>query len=199
MNNNNNIDNDIDNKIIIAFSGYKSNGKDTCCNYLVNKYKFVKLSFAEPLKQACKCIFNLTDDELYGDSKENINKIWNITPRKIMQFVGTELFRNQINKLIPDINNDIWVEILKQKIINNENKFIVISDLRFDNEYIMLKKLNAVIIKINRTNYNILDNHESENQLINKVMDYELYNNDSLEILYEQLDIIFNKILIKNN
>ena len=46
---------------IIAICGAKRSGKDVLAKYLINKYKYEKLSFAEPLKKAVKELFNFND------------------------------------------------------------------------------------------------------------------------------------------
>ena len=38
--------------MIIGLSGYAQVGKDTVANYLVEKYGFVKVSFADPIREA---------------------------------------------------------------------------------------------------------------------------------------------------
>ena len=48
--------------------GFKArSGKDCVADYLVGKYGFQKLSFADSLKGACKEIFHLSDEQLYGN------------------------------------------------------------------------------------------------------------------------------------
>ena len=53
-----------------------------------------------------------------------------------------------------------------KKILNkrkeNENVNIIFSDLRFQNEVDMINELGGVVIKVNRPNLNIIDNHKSE-------------------------------------
>lgn len=54
-------------KKIIAFCGLAGSGKDTACDYLVDR-DFKKMSFAAPLKQMAKIAFGFTDEQLYGSS-----------------------------------------------------------------------------------------------------------------------------------
>lgn len=55
-------------KTIIAFCGLAGSGKDTACNYLVDRHKFKKASFAGPMKEMAKIAFDFTDEQLYGSS-----------------------------------------------------------------------------------------------------------------------------------
>jgi dephospho-CoA kinase len=147
---------------LIGLLAKKRNGKDTVADYLVENYGFIKLSFADPVKQACKHIFSLTNEQLYGDKKEIIDHYWKKTPRELLQIVGTDMFRNNFDK-------HIWIKSLKKKYLdiikNNQNANIVISDVRFLNELQSIHQLNGVVIKIIRPNIQSCDNHESENNI----------------------------------
>ena len=59
---------------IIAISGQAQSGKDTSADRLVDKHGFVKESFAGPIKNFGKEIFEFTDLQLWGPSK-NRDKI----------------------------------------------------------------------------------------------------------------------------
>jgi len=51
-------------KKIIAICGAKRSGKDILANHIVNKYGYTRLSFAEPLKELVKLIFNFSDEQV---------------------------------------------------------------------------------------------------------------------------------------
>ena len=128
--------------MIIGITGYKYNGKDTCANYLVDNYKFNKISFADPLKQCLKSLFSFTDEQLYGKEKEIVDNYWGVSPRTVMQFVGTELFRDQMKQIIFNIDSMFWCKVMERKLSNIcEN--VVIADVRFVNEALMIKKMNG--------------------------------------------------------
>ena len=71
---------------------------------------------ADALKDAVKCIFDFDDEQLYGSKKEEIDEFWKVTPRQVLQFVGTDLFRNHTEELIPHVKKNIWVQVVKRKI-----------------------------------------------------------------------------------
>jgi hypothetical protein len=131
---------------IIGITGKKFHGKDTIGDYYVKK-GYTRIAFADTLKEACKLIFGLTHEQLYGDKKEVIDEYWKKTPREIMQYVGTDLFRNQFDE-------NIWINSLRRKMISSDKKY-VITDVRFDNEATMIKDIGGIIIKVNRTNLSI--------------------------------------------
>jgi len=177
--------------MIIGLTASKRSGKDTLADYLVKEHGYIKMSFAEPLKEICRILFDFTDEQLHGDKKEEIDEYWKVTPRKVLQFIGTDLLRDQLSNIMPDIGNNIWLEIMKKKILKNPNQKIVIADLRFNNEIEFIKELGGIIIRINRTNNNN-DNHESEKLINTFNVDYELNNNGTKEDLYKQMFNIIN-------
>jgi hypothetical protein len=102
--------------IIIGITGKKFHGKDTVADCLVTNYSFTKMAFADPLKEVCKTLFGFSDAQLYGKEKETKDPKWKITPRKAFQFIGTDLIRNMMYRLIPGIGKDFWVYCLMHKI-----------------------------------------------------------------------------------
>lgn len=140
-------------KKIIAICGEKRSGKDVLANHIVNKYGYTRLSFAEPLKELVKLIFNFSDEQVGlidgdNDEKDTIDEKWGISPRKALQFIGTEVLQHKIQELIPNIGRDYFANILLSKI--EDDKTYVISDLRFIHEYEKIKHLDIDIIKVIR-------------------------------------------------
>jgi hypothetical protein len=177
---------------IIGITGKKFNGKDTAGIYLINNYGYERIAFADALKNACKCIFGFTDEQLYGDKKEDIDEYYGISPRKIFQYVGTELFRNKLKEIIPFIDDKIWIHVVKKKILDkikeNPECKIVITDVRFENEANLIKELGGCLIRVTRNIMNITnDDHESEQQIDKLYADYDISNNGTIEELYNDI------------
>lgn len=105
----------------IAIIGKICSGKTTIADYLVNiNSNFKKLSFSTKVKEIAL--------ELFNDKNKN---------RLLLQQIGTKM---------REINENVWAEYT----INQSKKydFIVIDDLRYKNEYDLLKKNNYKIIKL---------------------------------------------------
>lgn len=150
--------------IIIAFSGLKSTGKSTAANFIesyLKDYVIHRLSFAAPLKKMITDIFCLHNNECYDPNlKDVILDHWNVSPRELMQKIGTDLFRNQLSTVCSDLTmpaETIWAsnvyckikEIEFNNITNNiTNSVIIIDDCRFDDEYKVIKNLGGIVIKI---------------------------------------------------
>jgi hypothetical protein len=186
-------------KKIIAICGAKRSGKDLLAIHIINKYGYEKISFAEPLKEIVKLIFNFNDiqvglDEYTnnndGIEKDIIDDRWGITPRKALQFIGTEVLQNKIQELIPGIKRDYFANILLSKIKND--KYYVITDLRFLHEYEKIKNLDVFFIRIIRpTNINN-DLHSSETEYMNIPCDIEIINDGSIKDYINKFEAIIH-------
>lgn len=86
-------------------------------------------------------------------------------PRHILQFVGTELLRNNIDK-------NIFLKLADKKI-DATTRNVVITDCRFSNEREWFKKQGAVLCLVKRPVVRYIDMHMSENDL-GKEEDYDV-------------------------
>jgi dephospho-CoA kinase len=176
--------------MLIGICGKAGAGKDTIGDYLVKKHNFKKIALADPIKRLVKDVFVLDDNTVYDRverEKELDNwKGWSV--RKLLQFIGTELFRN-------NIDDSIWVKSLWYRIKSDSSNNYVVTDIRFPNELQYFKD-NAkegefLCIKVIREgcNGNVgLAGHASEAHDLKG--DIELINDGSMEDLYEKVDKI---------
>ena len=177
--------------MLIGLTGKKFSGKTTIAKFLTENYDFKEYAFADSLKKACINIFGLTEEQVYGKNKETlriIDEYWNTTPRVIMQTLGT-LIRNLNDSPETNLNNlkDIWIKQVHRKIIESKNKNhknIVVSDIRYNDEALMIKKLGGIIIKIDKQD----DKHESENQELKLgEVDIIISNDGTIDNLLEKI------------
>lgn len=177
-------------KQLIAFVACKHAGKTLASQYLCEKYGYTKLSLADPIKYAIKEIFDFTDEQLWGDQKEVVDEYWGVSPRFVMQMVGTDFFRIQLKEKIPRIGDNIWVMLLSKRITNGllNSKKIVVDDIRFPNEAEMIHKMGGTLVRIIRSNNNNTDHHISEQIGESITTDKILENNGSIEDLYHNID-----------
>ena len=140
-------------------------------------------------------------------------KLTKLTPRLILQLLGTECGRNIIHP-------NIWVNTLfsdyaykaefETDVTSEGNPYIkqiseksnwIITDLRFFNELKAIKDKGGITIKVNRTregfsNQKLLSKlHFSETALDNAEFDYVINNNGTIKELEEKI----KQILIKEN
>ena len=111
--------------IIIGICGFAGSGKDTIANHLIETHGFKKLSFASVLKDIVSILFSWDREMLEGLTKESRkwretkDEWWSkklertITPRYVLQDLGTDLFRNHFDQ-------NFWSVILERKLNNYE-------------------------------------------------------------------------------
>lgn len=178
---------------LIGFLAKKRCGKDTVSDYLVKKYSFQKLSLADPLKDATAILFGFSHEQLYGDLKDDVDPNWKVSPRIVLQWLGTDIFRRDVNSIIPGIQGDFWVESMKVKYNNlikdDPNARFAIADVRFPNEVKAIHELGGIVVKIDRPGYDNTDQHVSEKN-IDLITDYDVLieNDGTLEELYKKID-----------
>ena len=157
----------------IAF-GYKArSGKDTASDYLIQKYGGCKLSFAGSIyKIACKA----QKIACFPQEKD----------RELLQFLGSWGRKR---------DPDTWINIVKESILlNSTYNNIFISDVRFNNEFDMLKKQDFLLVKIVRREIESdAGSHPSEVELDSvedDKWDAVIYNNGNIEDFYKKLDLM---------
>lgn len=188
---------DIIDPIVIGIGHKKGVGKDTVASRLVDSYGFIRMSFADPLKDACRTIFHFTDEQLYGKDKETIDPRWNKTPRQILQLFGTEALRQTIDP-------EVWIKSFNIKLhkmassMPTQQLRVVVPDTRFENEAEAIRALPyGYLWKVERTiSQNEFSNHASETALDNYPhWDTILTNNTSMADLYQKVTTCINEIL----
>lgn len=185
--------------MIIGLVGRKSSGKSTIANYLITHYDFIEYSIASPLKEIAK-ILGFSHKSVYGseEDKMKLHPEYGITARTFLQKFGTEVCRDYLPTVLPEMNMGshgiIWLHLLEKFIHSHPNKNIVISDVRFEDEATtILKQNNSFLIYVERKNVVRNDIHISEQILIEMIPSYTINNDSTYESLYHQIDNIIKK------
>jgi hypothetical protein len=169
----------------IALAGFIGSGKSTAGEYLVKKYHFQRLAFADPLKDITAYLFGLPRDLLQGDTPES--RAWreefisdfNHTPRELLQLLGTDVCRF--------LNDAIWLDLL---MLRCRAERIVVEDGRFVNELDMLRANGFITCRLVRDQpeEETSIRHISETAHLCHDFDHVLNNNGDLQSLIAQLD-----------
>ena len=198
--------------MIIGVIGFIGSGKGTAADVLVEKHGFVKLSFADAVKDATAAIFGWQRSLLEGDTLESrefreTNDEWwanrfgfeHFSPRLALQLMGTEAGRDVFHK-------DVWVYALERKMEMYQN--VVIADVRFPNEIEWMRSKGGFAVRVVRgmepawvdtariaNNINAAKHAEAREQMIEsrvhysewawggQIMDYQLDNDGSISML----------------
>lgn len=178
---------------VIAITGFKRAGKDIVSEYISKKYGYTHVKVASKLKSIIKLAFDLNDEDVESFKKDLVNDRLGVSPRRLMDFIGTQVFQHELNEIMPHIGRKYWIQDLLHKH-SQPNQSIVISDLRFHHELEELKKKDScLILRVQRDACIESKELVSEQEISDLKVDYELDNNGSIEELYSQIDSILTE------
>jgi len=174
--------------MLIGICGKAGAGKDTVGDYLKRHYGFNGIALADPIKRLVKDVFVLDDHTVYNrEAREQPLEQWDEwSVRKLLQFVGTELFREKID-------DAIWVKSLWYRIKDSDENYVV-TDVRFPNElrfFVDNCGDEFLSIKVTRPGYDGtvgLVGHASE--AFDLETEVVISNEGSVEKLYAKVDDI---------
>lgn len=139
--------------ILVGFAG---SGKNTVGEYLVDKYGYVGVSFADALKDSVAAIFCWDRQLLEGNTpesrvwREQVDTWWaeklgipDFTPRWMLRNFGTEIMRRHFN-------TNIWISNVERRILDLGDKPVVVFDGRFQNEIAMMDRMGGQSIRVRR-------------------------------------------------
>lgn len=189
--------------MVIGLTGKMGAGKDTVADYLVENYGFTKVGFADALYTAVSTLFDITREQAERFKEEGYECYWAkpsewpkitathpVTMRQLLQRFGTDVGRDQFSL-------NLWTVLLEKRLAADPETDYVIKDVRFDNEAKMLTFLDSedgtiiphAIWQIVRPGYEG-DSHKSEAGIDESYLDISLINNDTLNVLYADIDEI---------
>lgn len=176
--------------MILGLVGRKQTGKSVIAQYLKEKYGFKEFAFADSLKQMLLRAGICTYEELYVEKTE--------FSRSMLQKVGTDIFRNQVDK-------NFWIYRLAPELnpmrvaycLNYDGGSCVISDIRFLNEAEYIKSIGGTLIRVVRK-LDAIDEHPSETEQDDISVDYKILNKGTIEDLYVSVNQIVEKCDFNN-
>jgi hypothetical protein len=141
---------------LIGIVGFAGSGKGSVSDILRDRWGFSKIAFADSVKDAVSTIFQWPREFLEGDTeasrefRETLDPWWsqklgyNVTPRSMLQRIGTEAGRKILHE-------DIWLLNVSRKInLLTKDARIVIPDARFPNEIEFIRKSGGKIVRVIR-------------------------------------------------
>ncbi len=161
-------------RILAFYSPYPGAGKTTATKYLAGYTDGISLSFADPLGDIIN--FVLADMGLIGKYR------WETLRSEMKETPLPELGGASIRKMLlafgaagRGIYPNIWVDCMKHELENTYFPAYFIDDLRFPNEYDMLREAGAKIVRIVNPGREIIS-AEAETLLEGRDFDAQLIN-----------------------
>lgn len=199
----------------IAICGKANSGKNTLANLIFSQLRqdLIKqnlsidhfndrikcMAFADPIKDMIQIMFpTINKEHLYGSSALRGSTIPGafkdgepLTVRQVLIDIGTGLGRNY--------NSNIWIDnfICRMNSYKEANYLaVVVSDVRFINEFDHLKDLGFYQIRLLRDSHLRIDHISETNQdgIPDHKFNYVVHNNGTLQDLESETAKIFNSI-----
>ena len=202
------------NPLLIGIIGRKGAGKDTVGERLVVRHAFVRAAFADPVKHVARDLWpHLSVDQCWGpiEVKEAIDALLGVTPRWILQRLGTEVGRQGDLSAFEGlgVSADRMREALtRQGVVPGPSAWVdaflaarrtqdtVVTDVRFPNEANVLRAQGGAVIKIVQPGFDtgIGNDHPSEFEVDRCDYDYLLRNDRTLPELWGRVDVVLEDI-----
>lgn len=189
--------------LVIALTGPKGSGKDTVADIIYRQYTqkwytVKRTAFADPIKEVVQHIFNLSPHSTdQYDLFKRTDISYTLPGHITSQVPGRHVVR-EIGMLMRKYDEKQFNKYVYDRITSgsfDKNRIELVTDLRFDNEYTMLKNdLNAKIVKIKRPDYHY-DGHITERGFDDQLVDFVINNNGSLVDLHNQTLQMVEKFL----
>lgn len=148
----------------IGLAGPGKVGKSTTARKLVEAFtklyptvSITRYAFAQPLYEVASLLSDIPVETLkneeyketpWNDETKPIDPLIGWTPRKFLQVIGTECFRNNVSQ-------NFWIDITLKKIKSFD--FAIIEDARFVNEF----QVCDVVLELERDGVIYAKNHAS--------------------------------------
>jgi dephospho-CoA kinase len=169
---------------IVILCGWRGSGKDTVAEYLVKNNNYMRLAFADELKQELSNkysipLFYFNDRTLKEKKLPGIEK----SPRELCIEYG-----ENIKKIIPEYWVNKVIQKINKKMKEDQNSKFVISDCRFPIELLTLKgNYDCVSYWIDRFE-KPPSQDLTELSIEKKFCDYVIKNNKTKEELYKEIE-----------
>lgn len=167
---------------IVGLVGPRGSGKDTVATMLKSLFPALQVfAFADPVRAVCTELFLLQPDQLRDRVlKETKDPRWDLSPRQMMQRVGTDLVRQHLDV-------DQWLRLMQVRLEAARAAgcaIAVLSDVRFANEAALCSSL----IRIDRCSTGSARDHVSETEQMGIECDITINNRGSMQQLRAQVE-----------
>ncbi|MFJ2407118.1 hypothetical protein ACIOUE_38125 [Streptomyces xanthochromogenes] len=182
----------------IALMGRARSGKDTAAARLVQRYAFVRVAFADPLRESAMALDPIVgaDTSAYGALPIRLSDLvkrygWE---RSKTEFPEVRRTLQRLGEAVRENDPDYWLRLALDKIRTADRWGIpvVVTDCRYPNEFDALRAAGALLVRVDRP---ALDEHQdqaaghiSETALAGYPVDAVLTNGGTVAELHQAAD-----------
>lgn len=190
------------NRACVLFAGNMGHGKDTASDFLARELmgrgvSVSRMAFADPIKDIAFHLLGISKRISYGtQADKESHKVYDKTVRHWLQWIGTEVARNQIHP-------DIWVHRFVERALDSDAQVVIGSDCRFKNEISIMReqlgdKMALKFIKIVNPRVPVRLEHQSESEVYHMPEDVfsgVLHNTEGLTELMSKVVCIADDVV----
>ena len=160
---------------IIGLAGRAGVGKDTAARFIQEQHPAWQIvAFADPLRRIAADLYDLTHEQMTDRAlKERPTVEWGLSPRQILQRLGTEVVRA--------VHPKTWIFYALRTIADSDAPGVIIPDVRFDNEVDLVRNLGGRLWWIDRPAVDPIAKHSSEQQVGESHCDVVIRNDGTLQ------------------
>lgn len=180
---------------MIALTGPKGSGKDTVARLITEQYDDVKtIAFADPIKKVINDLFELdpSNNDQY-DAFKRTHVTYQLPGYMSHAVYGRELVR-EIGMLMRGYDDYQFNQYVVDRVNSESANLWIVTDVRFNNEFQLMKSMMVPIIQITRSGCNY-DGHVTERGFAPGTVDFTITNDGSLADLNTQTENIVKKIM----
>jgi hypothetical protein len=186
---------------VIGLTGYARSGKDTVAAFLVERYGYTRLAFADILRTFASTLnplVPLEGDRVFARLADLVDGVgWDTAKtsvpevRRLLQRLGTECGRALLG-------DTVWIDAAFRQM--EPDRHYVISDVRFPNEVEAIRAhdpRNNMILRLVRPGVGPVNNHPSEAELRteHRLFTVELHNTGTINDLHAMVRDVFENLL----
>ena len=143
--------------MLLGITGPARSGKDTFAEVLVQDFGWHRDSFAEPLRDFVAGLLGMSRAQLELVKDRPLEKLDGVTPRRMMQTLGTEWGRELVHR-------ELWIRALLWRAGGylEAGRSVVVPDVRFENEADAIRAAGGLVVHIARPGSPVVEAHASE-------------------------------------
>ena len=185
--------------MLIGLTGYAQSGKDTVAKSLHLRGGFLRMAFADNLKNLAGRLdpiieVSYKDDFLYlplqailvSNTWDEAKKIPHV--RQFLQNLG--------NEAREVLGENVWVDAVKDQLMTyiGEGKNVVFTDVRYPNEASLIKSWGGTMVRVMRPGVKALNEHVTEVGLDNLPVDDIIVNDGTINELGSKVSDLLRKL-----